>query len=321
MSAWQHALQPAGPQAAHIAQLWWLTLILCVVVFAAVMAALGWALWRAPRASPATSAEIATTPIAEARTKWSVIGAVGASLAGLMVLLFASVWTDRALAHLPLGDAINIEVTAHQWWWEVVYDDAEPSRIFSTANEIYIPVGRPVQVTLKSDDVIHSFWVPNLHGKKDLIPGRTATIQLRADQPGTYRGQCAEFCGLQHAFMAFSVKAVAGEVFQQWLEGQRKPAVEPQGEREKRGQALFLSGSCMMCHAIQGTSASAHKAPDLTHLASRETIGAGRLPNTPEQLSAWTADPHQFKPGVNMPAQHIPAADLEALTAYLGTLK
>jgi cytochrome c oxidase subunit 2 len=321
MNAWQHALQPAGPQSAHIASLWWLTLAICVVVFVAVMAALAWAVWRAPRSTPATPPDVASPHLAEARAKWSVVGAVAASVVGLGVLLVASVVTDRALAGLPLDNAVNIEVTAHQWWWEVLYDDAEPSKIFSTANEIYIPVGRPVQVTLKSDDVIHSFWVPNLHGKKDLIPGRTATIQLRADKAGTYRGQCAEFCGLQHAFMAFFVKAVPADQFQQWQERQRKTATEPAGEREKRGKELFLGGTCMMCHAIQGTPANAHKAPDLTHVASRETLAAGRLANSPQQLSAWIADPQAFKPGVNMPAHRVAPADLEALTAYLGTLK
>jgi cytochrome c oxidase subunit 2 len=321
MSPWQHALQPAGPQAAHIASLWWLTLAICCVVFLAVMVALAWAVWRAPRATAVTPADVGESHQAETGAKWSVIGAAAASAVGLLVLLVASVLTDRALAQLPLDNAVNIEITAHQWWWEVLYDDAEPSRIFSTANEIYIPVGRPVQVTLKSDDVIHSFWVPNLHGKKDLIPGRTATLQLRADKAGTYRGQCAEFCGLQHAFMAFYVKAVPTGEFDRWMEQQRKPANDPSGEREKRGRELFLSGSCMMCHAIQGTPANARKAPDLTHLASRETLAAGRLPNTPDQLSAWIADPQQFKPGVNMPAHRVATADLEALTAYLGTLK
>jgi cytochrome c oxidase subunit 2 len=321
MTPLQHALEPAGPQAAQIASLWWLTLAICAVVFLAVMAALAYAIWRAPRATPATPADVNAARAPEQRAKWSVIGAVAASVAGLLVLLVASVATDRALAHLPLHDALNIEVTAHQWWWEVLYDDADPSRIFSTANEIYIPVGRPVQVTLKSDDVIHSFWVPNLHGKKDLIPGRTATIQLRADKAGVYRGQCAEFCGLQHAFMAFFVKAVPPAQFEEWLAHQRKPAADPAGEREKRGQALFLSGSCMLCHAIQGTPANAHKAPDLTHVASREMLAAGRLPNTPEQLAAWIANPHESKPGVNMPAHRVASADLEALVAYLGTLK
>ena len=126
-------------------------------------------------------------------------------------------------------NAVNVHVTAHQWWWDVVYDDASPERVFRTANEVYVPVGRPVLVTLDAVDVIHSFWVPSLHGKKDLIPGRTATIQFRADKPGRYRGQCAEYCGLQHAFMAFEVVAVPPAEFDAWAEAQRAPASEPAG--------------------------------------------------------------------------------------------
>jgi cytochrome c oxidase subunit 2 len=229
--------------------------------------------------------------------------------------------TDRALAHLPLQDALPIRVTAHQWWWEVLYDDPQPGRIFSTANEIHVPVGRPVVVTLLADDVIHSFWVPSLHGKKDLIPGRTNVIEFRADQPGTYRGFCAEFCGLQHAFMSFDVVAMPPQEFDAWAQHQREPAPEPADASARRGRELFLSGSCMLCHAVHGTPANARKAPDLTHVATRERLAAGRIPNTPQDLAAWIADPQKIKPGVNMPAHPLPPDDLQALVAYLGTLK
>jgi len=252
--------------------------------------------------------------------RW-VTAAVAVSSILLIGLLVASVATDRALAQLPLVDAVNIHVTAHQWWWEVTYDDAQPERMFTTANEIHVPVGRPVLVTLHSDDVIHSFWVPSLHGKKDLIPGRIATIRFRADQAGRYHGQCAEYCGLQHAFMAFEVVAVPPEQFETWAQAQRKPADEPTDAAAQRGRDLFLSGSCMLCHAIQGTTAGARKAPDLTHVASRARIAAGRLPNTPEDLARWIADPHKAKPGVNMPAHLLSNDDLQALVAYLGTLR
>jgi cytochrome c oxidase subunit 2 len=317
----QDMLQAAGPQAAHIGELWWLMLAVCAAVFVAVLAALFMALRRAPRSDPRTPADIASLSRDEPGPRRAVISAVALSTVLLVGLLVASVATDRALARLPLGDALHVEITAHQWWWDIRYDDPDPTRMFTTANEMHIPVGRPVIVTLKSDDVIHSFWVPNLHGKKDLIPGRTATIQLRADDPGTYRGQCAEFCGLQHALMAMVVIASPPQEYEAWAEGQRRAAPQPGDERQKRGQALFVSGSCMLCHAIGGTPAGARKGPDLTHLGSRKTLAAGTLPNTPQHLAAWILDPQKFKPGVNMPAHPLPAQDLDALVAYLGMLQ
>ena len=316
-----HALHPAGVQAAHIAQLWWFTVAVCGVVFVAVLAALFVALRRAPRAVEATPPDLTSLHAPEPRVRRPVIGAVVISAAGLLALLVASVATDRALASMSLVDALGIEVVGHQWWWDVHYDDPDPGRTFATANEIHIPVGRPVLLTLKSDDVIHSFWVPNLHGKKDLIPGRTATLQLRADQPGTFRGQCAEFCGAQHAFMAFVVVAEPAEQFEKWAEAQRQPAAEPNDAQQAQGRELFVSGSCMLCHAIHGTAAQGRKAPDLTHVASRATLAAGRLPNDAQHLSAWIADPQKFKPGVNMPPHSIPDEQLRAIVAYLGNLR
>src|SRR5262249_45679315 len=156
-----------------------------------------------------------------------------------------------------------------------------PERVFTTANEMKIPVGKPVVVTLQGDDVIHSFWIPNLHGKKDLIPGRVAKIQFRADREGTWTGRCAEYCGLQHAFMDFDVVALSPQRFAEWADHQRQAAADPPSPIARRGRELFLTGSCMLCHAINGTSASGRRAPDLTHLASRAHLAAGRLANTP----------------------------------------
>ena len=321
MDALHHVLDPAGSQAAHIAGLWWITVAICAAVFVAILVALLVALRRAPRATPQTPPDITPLHAPEKRAVSVVVGALALSIVGLSVLLVASVGVDRALAQLPLNDAVNLEITAKQWWWDVHYDDADPSRAFSTANEIVVPVGRPVLVKLKADDVIHSFWVPNLHGKKDLIPGRIATTQFIADRAGTYRGQCAEFCGLQHAFMAFIVTAVPPEQYERWADAQRKPAAEPSGDAAKHGRDLFLSGTCMMCHAIQGTPANAHKGPDLTHVASRATLAAGTIPNTAERLAAWISDPQKIKPGVNMPSHHVAREDLDALVAYVGGLK
>lgn len=314
-------LQAMGPQAGHVADLWNIFLAICTVVFAAVMVALILAVRRAPHIRTQEPPDLSTVNVPEPRLRRNVATAVTLVILGLLVLLAASVFTDRALARLPLKDAVNIEVTAHQWWWTVTYKEGPVSETFDTANEIHVPVGRPVVIKLRSSDVIHSLWIPNLAGKRDLIPGRTATIALQADQPGLYRGQCAEFCGFQHAFMAFDVLAEAPAQFEAWRQQQLKPALPPTDVQALRGQALFQSVQCAMCHAVQGTIAQGRNAPDLTHVASRRTIAAGTLPNTPANLASWIADPQKLKPGVNMPANPMSGEDLAALVAYLGTLK
>jgi cytochrome c oxidase subunit 2 len=321
MNPVQRVLDAAGPQAGHIQQLWWFTVAVCAVVFIPLMAVYLWTLWRTPRASEATAPDVAAAASPETRSRRVVVSALVLVTLGLAALLVASVHTDRALARLPLDGAIGIRVIGHQWWWDVYYDEPDPLKTFSTANEIRIPAGKPVLITLQSSDVIHSLWIPNLHGKRDLIPGHTLTMSIQADRPGKYRGQCAEFCGLQHAFMALTVDVLAQADYDKWREAQLTPAPEPASDAQKRGRDLFLSGDCMMCHAIRGTTAQGHQAPDLTHIASRETLGAGRLANTPENLAAWIADPSKFKPGVNMPAHRVPREDLDALVAYLGSLK
>jgi cytochrome c oxidase subunit II len=318
----QHdALQATGPQAAHILDLWRVFLFVCTAVFAAVLVALLLALRRSPRARERAAPDLSTVNRAEPGPRRAVAWASIASALLLVGLVAASVFTDRALARLPLADAVNIEVTAHQWWWTARYVNGAPSDAFVTANEIHVPVGRPVVVKLRSADVIHSFWVPNLAGKKDLVPGRTALLQFRADQPGLYRGQCAEFCGFEHALMGLLLVADPPAQFDAWVQAQRAPAAEPPDARARRGKELFQTGACAMCHAIQGTPANGQQAPDLTHLASRRTLAAGTLPNTPAQLAAWISDPQTHKPGANMPATPLSGDDLEALVAYLGSLK
>jgi cytochrome c oxidase subunit 2 len=312
---------PAGAQAQAILDLWHWLLPICGLAFVAVMIALALALRRAPRASEDTAPEVSSLfgrEPAIARTVWV---AVAISTVLLLVLLAASVFTDRALAQMPLADALHIELTAWDWWWDARYDDVDPSRIFSTANELHVPVGRPVIVSLAGGDVIHSFWVPSLHGKKDLIPGRPATVSFRADRPGIYRGQCAEYCGYQHAHMVVYVVADAPEDYERWAAAQRAPAATPVTSQQKQGQEIFLSRSCVMCHAINGTSAQARRAPDLTHVASRMTLGAGTLENTSSMRAAWILDPQRFKPGVNMPPENLAVDDLAALNAYLASLK
>jgi cytochrome c oxidase subunit 2 len=307
----QDVLSPAGPAAGRFLELWWITLAICTLVFVAVLAALGYALWRGRRGGASDH----LAPVA-------VASALALSTAGLLFLIVASAVTDRALARMDGEDnPLTIEVIGHRWWWELRYQDAQPSRLFTTANELHIPVGRPVALKLTADDVIHSFWVPNLGGKKDLIPGREAWVTLKADKPGVYRGQCAEFCGAQHAKMAFQVFAHPPEEYEAWAEQQRKPAPEPVDAAQKRGRELFESGTCAMCHGIQGTKANGRRAPDLTHLAGRATLAAGTVPNTRGHLAGWILDPHSVKPGVNMPAHALSPEDLHSLLAYLGTLK
>jgi cytochrome c oxidase subunit 2 len=233
-----------------------------------------------------------------------------------------SFFVGRGLtAELDRKQGVNIEITGHQWWWEVRYQDPDASSIFTTANEIHIPVGVPVTFTLKATDVIHSFWVPNLHGKKDLIPGKVSTIWLQADKAGVYRGQCAEFCGHQHAHMALWIFAEPREQFDAWRRNQIQSAVAPASSTEQKGQQVFLSSACVMCHAINGTTAGANVGPNLTHLASRNTIAAATLPNDREHLAQWVSDSQQIKPGNRMPPNKLLPEDMQALLDYLQSLK
>lgn len=315
------ALEPFGPQAGHIAELWNVFMVACGVVFAAIVIAMLYAVWKAPRSGPATPADLSGVNAPEPATTRNVTRAVIASSLALVALVVASVFTDRALARMSLENAVNIEVTAHQWWWTARYINGGPSDVFVTANEMHVPVGRPVVVTLKADDVIHSLWLPSLAGKKDLIPGRTSVMRFQADRAGVYRGQCAEFCGMQHALMGLLVIADPPDKYQAWVRSQQAPAAEPADALAQHGRVLFQAMSCAMCHAVQGTLAQAQHAPDLTHVASRQSLAAGTLPNTPQHLAAWIMDPQKEKPGTNMPATPMSSDDLAALVAYVGGLR
>jgi cytochrome c oxidase subunit 2 len=188
-------------------------------------------------------------------------------------------------------------------------------------NELHVPTGRPILFQLRSTDVIHSFWIPNLQGKKDLVPGRPTSLWMQIGRPGIYRGQCAEFCGYQHAHMGLLIVAESPEQFAAWQQAQRTVPPAPATERQKRGQQLFLTGSCVLCHTIAGTLARSRVGPPLTHLASQQTIGAGVVANTRENLARWIRDPHTMKPGVRMPQNFLAQEDLAALLDYLATLK
>ncbi|MFL6278077.1 MAG: cytochrome c oxidase subunit II [Blastocatellia bacterium] len=312
----QSSLDPAGPGAAHISRLWWLMLIVCTAVFLLVLGFTLQGVYRGRR-----RAEVATDEQSTQRMTQAVTAATAATTLILFVLLVASVMTGRAISSTPDSEVIDVEVVGHQWWWEFIYKDAAASQQVSTANELHVPVGKTVLLKLTSRDVIHSFWAPNLQGKKDLIPGHYILYPLRADREGTFRGQCAEFCGAQHAHMAFTVIAQSEDQFTAWLDAQRAPAVAPTDPLMARGQQVFLSKPCVMCHTIRGTSAGSRVGPELTHLASRPTIAAGTLEMNRGNLAGWVLDAQAIKPGSRMPPNSLTSEELEALLAYLESLK
>lgn len=222
-----------------------------------------------------------------------------------------------AIGDLRADDAVTIDIVAHQFWWEVSY----PEEGFVTANEIHIPVGESVDIRLTSEDVIHSFWVPSLHGKIDIMPGHTTSITLKAEETGTFRGQCAQFCGVQHANMAFLVIAQEPDEFRAWAANQAEPAATvPDDPAIVRGQDIFMSSMCVYCHTVRGTAAVGTLGPDLTHFNSRYTIGAGILDNNRGNLAGWIVDPQEIKPGNHMPGITLSGEDLDSLLDYLESL-
>lgn len=304
------ALDPAGPYAQSIANLFWIFLAVCTAVWVLVVAFLLAATFRRR-----------SRPVSQRALVVSVSTAAGVTAIVLFALLFSSVRTGNKLSAMAPKRPLMIHVTGQQWWWYVEYKDPFPVRQFSSANEIYIPVGRPVQLVLQSRDVIHSFWIPNLHGKRDLIPGHTSSFVIQADRPGTFEGQCAEFCGHQHAKMRLSLTAIPEADFTKWADAQRRAARPPRTPLERRGQQVFMAGTCPMCHAISGTPAQGRRAPDLTHIASRRMLGANSIPNAVGHMTGWIVDPQRIKPGNYMPPNNIPAEDLQALVTYLRSLE
>jgi cytochrome c oxidase subunit II len=251
---------------------------------------------------------------------WIYIG-VGTST---LVLCGCMIWTLVVIAAVnrpPSTPALTVQVTGSQWWWNLRYRDENPSHIFTTANEIHIPVGKPVRLELASTDVIHSFWIPQLAGKMDVIPGQTNVMWLQADQPGAYRGQCAAFCGAQHAHMGLLVVADSPEAFATWEAGQLSDTAMPTDATEEvRQGAQIFQTHCAACHTIRGIAPAGIVGPDLSHLMTRSTLAAGLLKNTPENLSNWIKSPESFKPGTRMPTPVLSRAELMAVTSYLTTL-
>ena len=308
----QSALEAAGSSAIALKHLIILIVVVCAVVWCLVMAVLAWSLLR-----PRSKRELAGNDRKAAKV---VAAAVAATVLIISGLTIASFYITRQIGQAS-ETALAVTVRGQQWWWQFIYSHNESGGGFQTANELHIPVGKDVTLRLESVDVIHSFWVPSLAGKMDLIPGRINELTLHAERPGTYRGQCAEYCGLQHSHMAVLVIAEDEESYRRWLQGQRHEQLPPTDTQVAAGEAVFMSKPCAACHTIRGTSAVGTTGPDLTHVGSRQTIAAGLLPNTRGSLAAWIADPQTLKPGNNMPLVPLSSQELKQVSAYLESLK
>ncbi|PTX91037.1 cytochrome c oxidase subunit II [Opitutus sp. ER46] len=300
---------PVSPHAQAITDLFVISLWICAVIFAIVAGLVGYSLfryrWREGTPEPEQTAGHKKLEIV-----WTVIPFL------IVLLLFGL--TVRAMQHSdppPSGNP-DLIVVGHQWWWEV----RDPKNGFVTANEIHIPVGRPISIELDATDVLHEFWVPQLTRKMTTVPGARNHVWMQADKPGVYEGVCSEFCGTQHAWMRFQVVAESPEDYAAWVRHQQSAARPPAGAAA-RGQRLFRDMTCVNCHTVRDSDRAPNAGPDLTHLATRRQIGSGILPNTPENLRRWLSDPQQVKPGVKMPNFKLTDEQLDDLLAYLHSLE
>jgi cytochrome c oxidase subunit II len=305
----QSSLSPAGHDADRIATLFWWMTAGSVVVWAGVLAL---ALYYFAR--PAGSPD-------ERRNRMLIVGGgvVIPAITLTTLLVYSLAMLPQAVARAPEG-SLQIHVVGEQWWWRVHYQ--RPGGVVTLANEVRLPVGDPVQFRLESDNVIHSFWIPSLAGKMDMIPGRVTWLTVRATKTGVFRGACAEYCGTSHALMAFYVEVMEKDAFDRWLDAQAGPAPSPVDAAARRGQDAFVTNGCGACHTVRGTPARGVIGPDLTHVGSRHSIGGGILPTRPDALRRWIASTQHVKPGVHMPDfGMLPGDDLAALAAYLHGLR
>jgi cytochrome c oxidase subunit II len=301
-------LSPQGPKAADVATLWWILFGVAMFVSLVVISMMMWAaLFRRKNAEVRHDS---------GQRFVFVLGIVvpAAILAGTFGL---SVGGIAGNAEPPRAPQLTVEVTGHRWWWEVRYPEAG----VVTANEIHLPADTPVSLRLKAADVIHSFWVPELMPKVDLLPRRVNETWILVDRPGEYRGQCAEFCGTQHGHMAFSVVAEPRTEFRAWLQRNSLRAQEPATEEQRRGLEVLETTSCGTCHTVRGTEADGDVGPDLTHVASRDRLAAGAIPNTFGYMSGWVSNSQTVKPGNRMPPQQLSPRDLRAVVTYLQSLE
>jgi cytochrome c oxidase subunit 2 len=254
--------------------------------------------------------------------RWIIGGGLAFPIVTLSALLVYSLSIGNSLEVHPPGDALRIEVIGRQWWWEVRYDHPDGNGKVVLANEVHLPTGRPAHLTLTTGDVIHSFWVPALAGKVDMIPGRINHLVVRTAERGIYRGQCAEYCGAQHALMALYVVAESPEDFEHWLLRQARPSARPADAEQQRGYDLFFRGECHTCHAVRGTPADSPLGPDLTHVGSRRSLAAGVLGNHVGTMAGWIAGAQDLKPGNHMPSMNVYTGDeLRALSQWLESLE
>ena len=295
---------------------WFLVIVACaVVLIVAILVLAAWARSRGRRTRD--DAVFAGSP----GLPWITWGGIIVPAIVLVAAFLFTIGTLNAVAAPQRAPAATIQVIGHQWWWEVRYEGASPSQGVVTANEIHVPVGEPVRLELSTNDVIHSFWVPELAGKRDLIPGQTNTTWIEARHAGVFGGTCGEYCGAQHAHMQIRVIADPPGTFQQWLIDQRAPAAPGTDPSTVDGQRVFMTSGCANCHTIRGTGAGGAVGPDLTHIASRTTIAAGTLPNTQANLMGWIVGAQAIKPGSDMPSIPVPPRELQSLAAYLETLR
>jgi cytochrome c oxidase subunit 2 len=312
------SLDTHGFGAGRIADLWWVMFGLGTLIYVLVIVLMAMALLRRRRATTATHPDMDN----KVGKNWLIWGGIVLPLAVLVPVFGFTIHTLALVSDPPQNPPLTVEVVGRQWWWEVNYK----TQGFATGNELHIPVKTPVQLVLKSADVIHSFWVPQLHGKMDLIPGTINNFIIEADDEGVYRGECAEYCGLQHAHMGFMVVAESQDKYDQWAARQQQPAAAAQDETTKQGQKVFLDAGCVFCHTVRGLddksidASAVDLGPDLTHIGSRLAIGAGTLPNNTGSLAGWVVDAQHIKPGSQMPPIHLEGNDLQALLAYLQSL-
>jgi cytochrome c oxidase subunit II len=306
----------AGPAAERIGDLFWAMTVLGAVIFVIFCLALAYAVWhgRRPVDPP--------TPERDRKSTRMILLLGGVIPALVLVPLF--LWTVQTLGAIdPRAERpdLVVDLVGKQWWWEVRYRDSVPGNHFVTANELHVPVGRRVELRLTATDVIHSFWVPELHGKTDLIPGRENVTWIQADRPGVYAGRCAEYCGMQHAAMGLLVVAQPQKEFDAWAAGQRRAAATPRDSLTRRGREAFLGSACALCHQVRGTPAGGNIGPDLTHVASRRTLASALLPNTPGHLGGWISNPQALKPGARMPRVPMSREEFSLIHHYLQTLE
>jgi len=316
-SGLQSVLDPKGPQAKRLAELIWIFSGISAVIWLAIIVVL---LKAVLRRSPDRPDPLAIGAPTERRSIVAVAAATATTLVIVVVLTLLSYLSQRHL-YAKQPSAVVVKITGHQWWWDVRYESDRPDHVVTTANELYIPAGEPITVRLAASDVIHSFWIPSLTGKQDLIPGQENELQFTADRLGTYRGQCAEFCGWQHARMGIIAVVLPKDQFSAWRTAQIRPAAAPEDAVGQKGAAIFQSKACVMCHTVRGSSAGSRVGPDLTHFGSRKSIASATLPMSRGNIAAWVLDPQGIKLGTNMPNVSLAGEEIDPLVSYLEGLR